>query len=135
MSQITGLGGVFIKFNDPKAMNEWYSKVLGLNTNDYGVLFRFNERESNPGFLQLGTFTADSNYFGKDAQKVMLNFRVDKLEDFLERLKADKVKIVDEVEAFEYGKFVHIEDPEGNRIELWEPVDAVFGSENYHSMY
>lgn len=135
MAQIIGLGGIFIKFQDPKKMNTWYSEVLGLNTNDYGVLFRFNHSAEKSGFLQLGTFENSTEYFGKTGQQCMLNFRVSNLEEMLADLKSKKVKIVDELESYDYGKFVHIEDPEGNRIELWEPVESDFETaENFHDM-
>jgi predicted enzyme related to lactoylglutathione lyase len=126
MAKITGLGGVFIKFNDPKAMNLWYKEVLEMNVNDYGVLFAFNDNSDQKGFMQLGTFEANSTYFGNEKQQVMLNFRVSEIENFIDNLKSKTVKILDELETYEYGKFIHIEDPEGNRIELWEPVDEVF---------
>ncbi len=124
-----GLGGVFLKFKDPAKMNSWYSEVLGLTTNDYGVLFSFNSENSKTALLQLGTFPSDSDYFGRNEQQVMLNFRVDNLDLMLIRLKSLNVEILDEMETYEYGKFIHISDPEGNRIELWEPIDAAFSNE------
>ncbi|MCJ8292633.1 MAG: VOC family protein [Crocinitomicaceae bacterium] len=127
MAEVIGIGGIFLKFNDPAAMREWYSSVLGMQTNDYGVLFEFNgDNSPNKGQLQLGTFPADSDYFGKGSQQTMINFRVDDLVAFAAILEEKKVKIVDTLEAFSYGKFLHIEDPEGNRIELWEPVNEGF---------
>lgn len=127
MAEVIGIGGIFLKFNDPAAMREWYSSVLGMQTNDYGVLFEFNgDNSPNKGQLQLGTFPADSDYFGKDSQQTMINFRVDDLVAFAAILDEKKVKFVDTLEAFSYGKFLHIEDPEGNRIELWEPVNEGF---------
>lgn len=135
MAKITGLGGVFIKFNDPKAMNLWYKEVLEMNVNDYGVLFAFNDNSGQKGFMQLGTFEANSSYFGNEKQQVMLNFRVSEIENFVDKLKSKTVKILDELETYEYGKFINIEDPEGNRIELWEPVDEVFEkTENFQEM-
>ena len=124
--KVIGLGGVFIKFRDPAKMRTWYREVLGLNTNDYGILFRFNHQLEKPGSLQLGTFESSSNYFGADSQQVMLNFRVENMETLREELSAKGVVIVNEIESYEYGKFLHIQDPEGNRVELWEPVDEVF---------
>ncbi|MEY3236770.1 MAG: hypothetical protein RI883_871 [Bacteroidota bacterium] len=124
-----GLGGVFLKFKEPTKMNLWYSEILGLTTNDYGVLFSFKSEKSKTALLQLGTFLSDSDYFGRNEQQVMLNFRVDNLELMLIRLKASKVEILDEMETYEYGKFIHISDPEGNRIELWEPIDEAFTNE------
>jgi predicted enzyme related to lactoylglutathione lyase len=127
LAEIIGIGGIFLKFNDPTAMREWYKSVLGMQTNDYGVLFEFNGNNSETkGQMQLGTFPADSDYFGKESQQTMINFRVDDLVEFETILKEKKVKIVDTLEAFSYGKFLHIEDPEGNRIELWEPVNDGF---------
>lgn len=127
MAQVTGLGGVFLKFQQPEAMRTWYKDVLGMQPNAYGVLFEFNgDTHSKKGYCQLGTFEASSDYFGDPKQQVMLNFRVDELEALQTQLEAAKVKIVDTIESFSYGKFLHIEDPEGNRIELWEPVDSEF---------
>lgn len=136
MGKVIGLGGVFIKFNNPQKMNIWYKEVLELNTNDYGVLFGFNHRSGQRGFLQLGTFESSSNYFGSKDQQVMLNFRVDDLKSLQEKLLQKGVKIVDEIESYEYGKFLHIQDPEGNRIELWEPVNESFETtEKFQDMY
>ncbi|XOV66550.1 MAG: VOC family protein [Fluviicola sp.] len=127
MAQVIGLGGIFLKFQDPKAMRNWYQDVLGIQTNDYGVLFEFNgDTSPTKGYLQLGTFENSSDYFGDPKQQAMLNFRVDDLEIFKSELEAAKVSIVNEVESYSYGKFLHIEDPEGNRVELWEPVDSEF---------
>lgn len=124
-----GLGGIFLKFKNPAKMNLWYSEVLGLTTNAYGVLFSFNSDQSKSALLQLGTFPTDSDYFGSESQQAMINFRVDNLELMLIRLKATNVEILDKMETYEYGKFIHISDPEGNRIELWEPIDAAFSDE------
>lgn len=126
MAGVIGIGGIFFKFNDPTKMREWYENVLGMTTNNYGVLFEFNGGEPSKGFLQLGTFESNSDYFGDPKQQSMINFRVDDLEKFKGELMEQSVKIVDEIETYSYGKFLHIEDPEGNRIELWEPVDAEF---------
>lgn len=122
--KVVGLGGVFIKFQDPKKMRNWYELALGVQTNDYGILFRFNHNLApKPGFLQVGTFDASTDYFGAETQQFMLNFRVDSMDAMLERLKLHSVKLAGEVSSYDYGKFLHIEDPEGNRIELWEAID------------
>ena len=127
MAEIIGIGGIFLKLKDPAAMREWYKSVLGMQTNDYGVLFEFNGNNSpNKGQLQLGTFEASTDYFGDESQQAMINFRVDDLAGFETILKEKAVKIVDTLEEYSYGKFLHIEDPEGNRIELWEPVNDGF---------
>lgn len=134
MAKVIGVGGIFFKFKNPKEMRTWYSDVLGMATNDYGVLFRFNIPNSKPGSLQLGTFEESSDYFGTESQKAMINFRVDDMEALFEKLKSSNVKIVNEIQCYDYGKFLHIEDPEGNRIELWEPIDDEFNIEVFTPM-
>lgn len=136
-AKVIGLGGVFLKFKDPKKMNLWYKEVLGLNTNDYGVLFAFNHQTAEKrAFMQLGTFASTSDYFGSEQQQVMLNFRVQNLLELQKILSEKGVAILNEMEVYEYGKFLHISDPEGNRIELWEPIDSVFQEgESFHDMY
>lgn len=127
MAQVIGVGGIFFKFKDPKAMLKWYEEVLGMKTNPYGVLFEFNgDTDPKKGFLQLGTFESTSDYFGDEKQQSMINFRVDDLAKFKAQLESSGVKILDDIESYSYGKFLHIEDPEGNRIELWEPIDQEF---------
>ena len=126
MAGVIGIGGVFLKFKDPSKMKEWYSEVLGMTTNDYGVLFEFNGGKTKKAYLQLGTFEEATDYFGASSQQFMINFRVEDLEAMISEFKTHGVTIVDELESYSYGKFIHIEDPEGNRIELWEPVDSEF---------
>jgi len=126
MAGVIGIGGVFLKFKKPTEMRGWYKDVLGMKTNDYGVLFSFNHSSEKVGYLQLGTFEEDTTYFGVAKQQAMLNLRVSNLEEFKTILQNKTVNIVDEIETYEYVKFLHIEDPEGNRIELWEPVDETF---------
>ncbi|PIE87039.1 MAG: glyoxalase [Bacteroidetes bacterium] len=127
MAEIIGIGGIFLKFDHPAEMREWYTSVLGMPTNGYVVMFEFNHASSTgTGQLQLGTFESSSGYFGDASQQVMINFRVDDLEAFAEELRAKNVEIVDNIESYDYGKFLHINDPEGNRIELWEPVNNGF---------
>ena len=133
MAQVIGLGGVFLKFKDSKGMRTWYQDILGIICNDYGVLFEFGGPETTKGYLQLGTFDDDSTYFGKESQQYMLNFRVDDLQQLHIQLVKNNVEIVDEIETYSYGKFLHILDPEGNRIELWEAIDQNF-TENESSV-
>jgi predicted enzyme related to lactoylglutathione lyase len=129
LAKAIGLGGVFVKYQDPENMKNWFEEVLGLQPNDYGVLFAFNHGQSDKGYLQLGTFPAETDYFGSEKQQVMLNFRVDDLESLKGTLESKGVTVCNEIETYEYGKFLHILDPEGNRVELWEPVDRVFDGE------
>lgn len=134
MAKVIGVGGIFFKFKNPKEMRSWYSDVLGMTTNDHGVLFRFNMPNSKPGSLQLGTFEQSSDYFGAESQNAMINFRVDDMEALFAKLKSNNVKIVNEIQSYDYGKFLHIEDPEGNRIELWEPIGDEFSAEAFTPM-
>lgn len=127
MAGVIGIGGIFLKFKDPEKMRNWYKDALSMQTNDYGVLFEFNGKQQNKeGYLQLGTFEKTTDYFGDKDQQTMINFRVDDLVALKTELELKKVTIVDEIEEYSYGKFLHIKDPEGNRIELWEPVDSEF---------
>jgi len=131
MGEIIGIGGIFFKFKDPAAMRKWYKSVLGMQTNDYGVMFEFNGANSSKiGQLQLGTFEESTDYFGAQTQQAMINFRVDDLVNYAESLKEKGVKIINTIEKYSYGNFLHIEDPEGNRIELWEPVNNGFSASN-----
>ena len=132
--KVTGVGGIFIKFQHPENMMKWYQEVLGLSTNDYGVLFSFNGYDEPKGHLQLGTFPADTDYFGQPKQSYMLNFRVDDLNELLLHLTEKNVSVLDSIETYDYGKFLHISDPEGNRIELWEPIDSAFDNETHVQM-
>lgn len=126
--KVTGIGGVFFKTKDPKATKEWYAKNLGLKTDDYGSTFEVrnatNPKEIN--YIQWSPFEKDTNYFKPSEKEFMINYRVENIEALVEQLKQNGVTILDDVETFDYGKFVHILDHDGNKIELWEPVDQVF---------
>jgi predicted enzyme related to lactoylglutathione lyase len=123
MKKVTGLGGVFFKCADPEGMNNWYDKNLGLTINKYGTTFEWRQADdpSKLGSTVLCTFPDDTNYFNPSAKPFMINYRVENLAVLVQELKKENVKIVDEITESEYGKFVHILDPEGHIIELWEP--------------
>ena len=126
--KVTGIGGIFFKSKDPKVLNAWYDKNLGLSTNEYGSLFEFRDSD-NPdtkGYLQWSPFNEKTKYFEPSEKEFMINYRVENIEELVEELKTNGVTVLDEIETYEYGKFVHILDPEGNKIELWEPIDSVF---------
>jgi len=127
MAKVIGVGGFFMKFNDPQRMRKWYKDILGMTTNDYGVLFEFDGKSK--GCMQLGTFEKKSDYFGSPEQQYMLNFRVDNMDEMKVHLVSLDVSILNDIDSYSYGKFMHIEDPEGNKIELWEPVDEEFTNE------
>lgn len=128
--KVTGIGGIFFKCQEPQKMKEWYSEHLGLVTNEYGSLFEFRKstRPTEKGYLQWSPFDEDTEYFEPSDKEFMINYRVEDLEALVVELRKNNVPILDDIEVFEYGKFVHILDPENNKIELWEPVDTVFTS-------
>ncbi len=124
--KVTGIGGIFFKSKEPDKVKEWYQKNLGLVTNDYGSLFEFRSID-NPDkkeYLQWSPFPDNTNYFDPSKKDFMINYRVENLIELVEELKKNGVTILDSIEEYEYGKFIHILDPENNKIELWEPVDS-----------
>lgn len=125
MKRVTGFGGVFFKCKDPEALKTWYKEHLGLETGPYGVSFEWRE-SADPnvkGTTQWSPFSEKTKYFEPSEKDFMMNYRVENLEALYEQLKAEGVHILDEIETFDYGKFLHIMDNEGNKIELWEPID------------
>ena len=125
-TRVTGIGGLFFKSNDPKASKEWYRKHLGLNTDEYGCTFWWKDKNGNDCSTQWSPFSADTEYFKPSEKAFMFNYRVDDLHALMKILKAEGVTIVGDIQEFEYGKFGWILDNEGNKIELWEPVDKAF---------
>jgi len=125
MKKVTGIGGVFFKSADPKGMNEWYVKNLGLPVGKYGTTFEWlhEDDSSKKGSTSWCAFPNDTKYFDPSAKPFMINYRVENLVELVEELKKENVTIVDEIAEYDYGKFIHILDPEGNIIELWEPAD------------
>lgn len=124
MKRVTGIGGIFFKSPDPAALSAWYQKHLGLNVEPWGgVAFRW-AGEDNPqgvGSTIWSPFAADTPYFAPSAAPFMVNFRVVDLHALLAALRAEGVQVQDKVEESEYGKFGWILDPDGHKIELWEP--------------
>lgn len=126
MKKVTGVGGIFFKCKDPKKMTEWYQKNLGLNTNSYGgATFEWYEGEDSTkkAQTQWQPFSETTKYFAPSTKDFMINYRVENLEALAEQLKNEGVTIVDTIEDTDYGKFLHILDAEGNKVELWEPKD------------
>lgn len=120
MKKVTGIGGIFFKSQDPQKTMEWYQKHLGLNVNSYGAMFEWyeNKESTTKALTQWTPFGKESDYFD---QSYMINYRVENLEKLVEELKNEGVTIVDDITTYDYGKFVHILDGEGNKVELWEP--------------
>ena len=125
MKKVTGIGGIFFKCKDPKKMKEWYKTHLGLDTNDYGATFEWKEASDSTknGSTTWSPFAETSKYFEPSTKDFMINYIVTDLEALVEELKKEGVTIVDKIESYDYGKFVHIIDMEGNKIQLWEPKD------------
>lgn len=124
MKKVTGIGGIFFKAKDTKVINDWYKKNLGLETGTYGVSFEWKEKETDKvATTQWAPFKKDTSYFEPSEKEFMINYRVENLDLLLEELKKENVKILDEIQTYDYGKFIHILDPEGNKIELWEPLE------------
>ena len=125
MKKVTGIGGIFFKCKDPKAVNEWYKTHLGFDTSPYGTSFEWREIEdsSKKGLTQWNPFAETTKYFEPSTKDFMINYRVADLESLVEELKKEGVTVVDKIEPSDYGKFVHIIDIEGNKIQLWEPND------------
>ena len=130
--KVTGVGGIFFKCKDPQKVRQWYSEHLGLVTDKYGSLFEFRQADQpeKAAYLQWSPFKEDTDYFQPSEKDFMVNFRVENIEKLVDELKKNGVQVLDDIATYDYGKFVHILDPEGNKIELWEPVDDVF-TENY----
>jgi predicted enzyme related to lactoylglutathione lyase len=126
--RVTGIGGIFFKCKDPKAVREWYKLHLGLQTNEYGSVFEWRQGAdtSRKGFTQWSPFSEKTTYFAPSAKEFMINYRVENLVWLIAELKKEGVTVLDTIETVDYGKFVHISDIEGNKIELWEPNDIEF---------
>ncbi len=125
--RVTGIGGIFFLAEDPGSLSDWYGNNLGLAIDPYGSPFEFRNalRPDEVNYLRWSPFPDSSTYFAPSGKNFMINYRVNNLEGLLRKLKASGAEVLDEVIELEYGKFVHILDPEGNKIELWEPVDSV----------
>ena len=122
MKKVTGIGGVFFRAENPKALAAWYEKHLGI---EFGgktySSFQFGEKEK--GETAFSFFEADTKYFEPSEKQFMINFRVENLDELLKALREEGVNVLDERDEADYGKFGWILDIEGNKIELWEPAD------------
>jgi predicted enzyme related to lactoylglutathione lyase len=124
--KVTGIGGIFFFSDSPQETREWYAKNLGLEINAWGGS-SFESRNINKpdeiNSLQWSLFKKGSDYFAPSKKEFMINYRVQNIEGLVNKLKENGVTIVDDIATYDYGKFVHIMDSEGNKIELWEPVE------------
>ena len=125
MKRVTGIGGIFFRSTDPARLNAWYREHLGIETREEGTVFHWRDAEdpTRKGYTVWSPFPADTGYFQPSTRQFMMNYRVENLVALLEQLKREGVEIVGQVEEYPYGKFGWIMDPEGTKIELWEPID------------
>jgi len=119
MAKAVGFGGVFLRARDPKGLAKWYAEHLGIPSQDGSLAF---DGPESTGMTVFAHFPLDTKYFGEGSQQVMVNFRVDDLDGLLKQLTAAGVRIDPKRDDHEYGRFAWIWDPEGNRIELWQPT-------------
>lgn len=124
MDRVTGIGGVFFKARDSQGLSTWYRKRLGLPADDDGTVvftWRHHDRPDRIGSTVWAPFPRDTDYFGQGQASFMINYRVANLDRVLEELRAEGVEVDERIEDTRYGRFGWITDPEGNRVELWEP--------------
>lgn len=124
--KVTGIGGIFFKSENPQKTKEWYGKNLGLAIGENGAPFEFRNahRPEEINYLNWDAFPDTTDYFAPSKKEFMINYRVQNIEGLVTNLKKNGVTVVDEITEYPYGKFVHILDLEGNKIELWEPIDS-----------
>ena len=124
--KVTGIGGIFFFSDNPKETKEWYAKNLGFEINEWGAVTFESRNSKKPeeiNSLQWSLFKKSSDYFAPSKKEFMINYRVQKIEDLVNKLKENGVTILDSIVTYDYGKFVHIMDNEGNKIELWEAIE------------
>jgi predicted enzyme related to lactoylglutathione lyase len=126
--RVTGIGGIFFKCKDPGKIRAWYQAHLGIKTNPYGSVFEWRQATDSTlkGYTQWSPFKETTKYFEPSTKDFMINYRVANLTELVKQLRIEGVTITDTMETYNYGKFIHILDAEGNKIELWEPNDVVY---------
>jgi Predicted enzyme related to lactoylglutathione lyase len=124
MKRVTGIGGIFFKCKDPEKMKQWYKAHLGIDAGQYGAKFNWQQDTgTRKGYTLWSLFSDKTKYFEPSSKGFMINYRVENLEALVSVLEKEGVVLLDKIDISEYGKFVHLLDPEGNKIELWEPGD------------
>ena len=125
MKRVTGIGGIFFKARDPVALGAWYRDHLGLDVTEWGgAVFDWGGDGSEPGMTIWSPFAADTDYMAPSTAPFMINFRVADLDALLAALEAEGCNVVDSTETSGHGKFGWVIDPEGNKVELWQPPAA-----------
>ncbi len=122
MKRVTGIGGIFFKSRDPQALGAWYREHLGLDVGDWGgAIFDWGGEGSEAGMTIWSPFKQDTTYLEPGTASFMINFRVADLHALLAALRAEGCNVEERTEESEQGKFGWVIDPEGNKVELWEP--------------
>ncbi|GGD43394.1 glyoxalase [Emticicia aquatilis] len=125
--KVTGIGGIFFFSENPEELQNWYAKNLGIEMNEWGGASfdsRSVDKPEEINSLQWNPFKQGSEYFAPSKKEFMINYRVQNIEGLVSQLKENGVTVLDDIETYDYGKFVHIMDTEGNKIELWEPINS-----------
>ena len=125
MEKVTGIGGVFFKSARPKELQEWYCEKLGLPGEEGYVVFRWKTESGAKAATSWSAFPSDTEYFGKGKSPFMINYRVENLDRMLAQLRAAGVTVEEKIDESEFGRFGWATDPEGNRIELWQPPEGM----------
>lgn len=126
--KVTGIGGIFFASENPQQTMDWYGKHLGLAIDPYGSPFEFRNanRPEEINYLRWSPFKKGRDFAAPSEKELIINYRVQNIEGLVRNLKASGITMLDSIATYEYGKFVHLMDPEGNKIELWEANDAYF---------
>ena len=125
MKRVTGIGGIFIKANDPAALQAWYKKHLGIDVQSWGgAAFRWADDSGKPTAGTTAWSISDGAYFGPSKSAFMVNYRVADLHGLLSQLREEGCEVLDKVDESDFGKFGWVMDPEGNKIELWQPPEG-----------
>ncbi len=124
MKRVTGIGGIFFKAKDPSALQAWYKRHLGIDVQEWGgTAFTWSDADGNPtaGTTIWSIAPAESGQFAPGGASFMINYRVEDLHALVAALKAEGCNVLDKIDESEYGKFAWVIDPEGNKVELWQP--------------
>jgi predicted enzyme related to lactoylglutathione lyase len=126
--RVTGIGGIFFESENPKATNDWYGENLGLAIDAYGSPFEFRNgnRPDEINYLRWSPYQELTGFADPSNKEFMINYRVQNIEGLVRNLRANGVTILDSIAEYPYGKFVHLMDPDGHKVELWEPIDSFF---------
>lgn len=128
MKRVTGIGGIFFKSDNPDRLYQWYEKHLGIQPapDGTGAIFEWREKQAEQtGMTVWSIFPHDTKYFDPSSSSFMINYRVENLDALLQALREEGVEIEPRQENYEYGRFAWVIDPDGNRIELWEPPKRI----------